>query len=648
MQKYDLELYPNLAKLDEKVKLLLLDEKARGWSAARTQYEVSRIHPVYWMEEYGYVRPGNIELGSAGVGAEPVRFTLNPIQLQIADRICAHFTGDQFTRVQIVILKHRKAGISTLIAGFDYWLMRFYDLHSFGIADLSSHTDNIVEMVRLFQKKDRCGVGDPVIAHNPPRLVPMPKHKSGMKLSNGAMMEQDTGENDNPGTSGTVNVLHMSENSKWRDPENAETSLLNSVPRTGFVFIVKESTAFGINKFSQDCEDAEKGKSSWEFCFITWLDMPDCCREMCVGETLDLSNDEKELMAAYKKKMTLGHIKFRRDQIDLLGSAERFRQDFPLNSREPFLITGSSFFNSVMVKDRMDTIHFYKDWKENGLDGLEKKYPEIMTRIKFHPRGNAEALSQIESVCVIPATVEFCENEDAVSYLRNPDAKLSAGAALMFQVPKRAHRYVVAVDAAEGKMSSEYVSNNAVVEVFDCVTCEQVCEWAGLFDEEVTASYAVMIAKVYNNAPLVIEMNNKCGGTVLNEVKRTGYTNIYHREYVSGNTRKREPGWDTKSGIKKDVCAQFRLDFKNGTCLIHSLSLLEEMMFFVDKQGKLEAAPGHLDDRISASTVAVKVIAITPAYRQRDEDKQEPSETMGSYVAPTVRPGKRQTVEKYM
>jgi len=71
-------------------------------------------------------------------------------------------------------------------------------------------------------------------------------------------------------------------------------------------------------------------------------------------------------------------------------------------------------------------------------------------------------------------------------------------------------------------------------------------------------------------------------------------------------------------------------------------------MFFVDKQGKLEAAPGHLDDRISASTVAVKVIAITPAYRQRDEDKREPSETMGSYVAPTVRPGKRQTVEKYM
>ena len=71
-------------------------------------------------------------------------------------------------------------------------------------------------------------------------------------------------------------------------------------------------------------------------------------------------------------------------------------------------------------------------------------------------------------------------------------------------------------------------------------------------------------------------------------------------------------------------------------------------MFFIDKQGKLEAAPGHLDDRISASTVAMKVIAITPAYRQKEEDKAYPEEMMGSYVSPTVRPGKRETVQKYM
>jgi len=647
MQKFDKAQYPNLAKLDARVQELLLLDKAKEWSSARAQYEICRIHPVYWMEEYGYVRPGGIELGSDSVGAMPVKFTLNPVQLQIADRICAHFTGSQFTRVQLIILKHRKAGISTLCAAFDYWLMRFYDLHAFCIADLSSHTDNITEMVKLFQKMDKAGAGDSVKSHWPPALVPMPKHKSGMKLSNGAMMEQDTGENDNPGTSGTVNVLHMSENAKWRDPENAETSLLNSVPRTGFVFIVKESTAFGLNKFAQDCEDSEKGKSSWEFCFITWLDMPDCCKDVVEGEVVDLTTEEKEMMAAYKK-MTLGHVKFRRDQVDLLGSAERFRQDFPLNSREPFLISGSSFFNSVMVKDRIDTINFYREWKELGLGGLENKYPEIMTRIKSHPRGPSEALSQIESVCVIPWKVELSDNDGAVSYARNPDAKLSNGAALMFRVPAKNHKYIVTVDAGEGKMSSEYVSNNAVVEVFDCFTCEQVCEWAGVFDEEMTASYAVMLAKVYHEAPIVIEMNNKCGGTVLNEVKRTGYTNLYHREYISGNTHKRELGWDTKSGIKKDVCAQFRLDFKNGTCLLHSTALLEEMMFFIDKQGKLEAAPGHLDDRISASTVAIKVISVTPAYRRRDDDRPPLTETLGSYVAPSVRPAKRETIQKYM
>ncbi len=116
MQKFDPEKYPNLAKLDEKVKELLLSEKAKKWNTGRTEYEIGSIHPVYWMEEYGYVRPGEIDVGSGvemPVGGV-VKFTLNTVQLQIADKICAHFVGEKYTRVQAIILKHRKAGISTI------------------------------------------------------------------------------------------------------------------------------------------------------------------------------------------------------------------------------------------------------------------------------------------------------------------------------------------------------------------------------------------------------------------------------------------------------------------------------------------------------------------------------------------------------
>lgn len=647
MQIFDPKRYPSLFKLDEKVRLMLQSPAARKWDTARTEYEICKLHPVYWLEQYGWIRPGSVEVGGDGTSVKPIQFILNPVQLQIADRICAHMVSGNFTRIQLVILKHRKAGISTLIAGFDYWFMRFYGLFAFAIADVSTHTDNIMEMVKLFHSRDTCGSGCSDPEKRPLRGVPMPKHKSGMKISNGTIIEQDTGENSNPGTSGTINVLHMSENSKWRDPENAETSLLNSVPRTGFVFIVKESTAFGLNKFAQDCEDAEKGKSSWEFCFITWLDMPDCTKDVYPSDDMTLTTEERELMSAYKK-MDIGHIKFMRDQIDMLGSKERFRQDFPLNSREPFLVTGSNFFNTTLIRERMETIKFYREWKVAGMDKLKDKFPEMWERIKYHPRGMAEALVSLEMTCILPQMVEFYVNEGHVSMSVNKESRMLDGAAMMFRRPVPTHRYIVTVDVAEGKSSSDYISDNSIIEVFDCFTCEQVLEWGGTFDEEVTAIKAVQIAKAYNNALIAPEMNNKCGGTVLKCIENEGYKGIFQRETIVANKIRRDPGWDTKSSSKKDVLNQFKLDFKNGTVLIHSLQLLEEMMFFIDHQAKLCAAAGHMDDRVMASAVALRIIAVTPTLRKTASAAAAlPSSLVDSYVSSTMRPSRMETVGRY-
>lgn len=196
MQEFDSELYPNLALLDEKVKVLLLSDAAKTWDAPRTQYEICKLHPIYWMEEYGWIRPGEVYLGSLKevTGAEPIRLVLNPIQLCVADRLCSHFTENTFTRVFAIVLKHRKGGISTLVAAFDYWFQRFYKLDGFAIADLSSHTDNIMRMIQLFQERDTCGKGAKNVDHRPFSTIPMMKNKKGMRLRNGAMIEQDSGK----------------------------------------------------------------------------------------------------------------------------------------------------------------------------------------------------------------------------------------------------------------------------------------------------------------------------------------------------------------------------------------------------------------------------------------------------------------------
>lgn len=617
MQYFDPAVYPNLAKLDQRVKDMLLSDKAKKWNTGRTEYEISKIHPVYWMEEYGYVRPGEIELGMMAevpVGGV-VRFVLNAVQLQIADRICAHLVGEKYTRVQAIILKHRKAGISTLIAAFDYWHMRFNpSFNAFVIADLGGHTDNIMEMVKLFRSKDRCGEGDPIRDHQPPETLPMPKNKSGLRISNGSMAEQDSGENSNPGTSGTIMVCHMSENAKWRDPENAETSLLNSIPRSGYAFIVKESTAYGINKYAKDCEEASQGKSSWEFIFITWLDMPDCRREIYPGETFKLTREEEELKATYHPKMTDEHIKFRREQIELLGSTDKFKQDFPLNPREPFLITGSNFFNLSTIQERMSEIRFFRDWKRNGIEKIGSLYPEMMSKIKHHSRGETAALDRLERDCVIPQIVRVSCNThrgvDRMTYVRDDEAKLSDGAAEMYREPRRGGVYAVVVDVAEGKGQ-----DGSIIDVIDTYRKEQVMQWGGDFDEELTATYAVMLAQLYNNAIIIYDAANKCGGALQVYLEKSGYKHIFKRTIVSGNRTTKELGFEVRSGMKRDVYSQFKLDFKNGDCLIHSIATLNEMMFFVDKQGKLEAAEGHKDDRVSTMALGLKVISITPSMQ---------------------------------
>lgn len=650
MQKFDPDLYPSLAALDQKVVDLLSTKEAKAWGTARMEYEISRIHPVFWMETFGFIRAGEVEGGADSVGIIP--FRLNTSQLRISDTICSSLLNRPWSRVQVLILKHRKVGTSTLMAGFNYWFMRtIRNFSTFAIADLSGHTDNISAMVELFHQRDECGKGLSDEKMRPPRRVPMPRSKKGLRLSNGSMLELDTGENANPGTSGTIQGCHMSENSKWRDPQTAETSLLNSIPRKGFAFIVKESTAFGLNKFAQDCELAEKGMSNWEFVFVSWKDLPDCEYDLLPDETLSYTPEEKDLAEMYNLRP--GHVKFRRSQIELLGSEHQFRQDFPLNSREPFLITGSNFFNVDLVKDRIDEIRFYRDWKVKGWDYVQKHYAEKVLSLCRHPRGLREALNILEMNNSIPQTsLLTMSTRGRVTYDLSKQSRPENGAITFFRLPIKDHDYVVAVDVAEGKKTSDYTSDNSIIEVFDARRREQVAEWGGTFDEEMTALYAVMVARLFNNAIIVPEMNNRCGGLLQANLEKSGYRHVYHRQRVSsGQTVKREFGWLTTRGNKSEVCGRLRQDFKNRDCLLHSIPLLEEMGFFIDTGKSMEASPGHRDDRVMCASVGLKMIESTPSYHQPKSRRDRvplPTVPGSSFVRDRMKIRKEEAIRRYM
>lgn len=605
MALFDARCYPQLARFDSFVGDFLSTPQAKDMDEFTIEQEICRIHPFYWAQRYGYIEKAHME----GDEVEIIPFEFNPAQWKLAEECAPYLQPGQWKRVKMVILKSRKMGISTFFAFIDYYMMRFRShMGVFVIADKSAHTDNIFGMIERFHQRDTLP--------GKPTKVTMPKKKYGLKLSNESMLELDSGETRHPGTSQTIRVLHMSENAKWAQIIDAETSILNSIPRKGFAWVVKESTAFGVNKFKTDVEAALEKRSSWHFVFLQWPELEDCAIALQPGEKITATMEESELIDLYS--LTEENIKFRRDKISDIGE-QKFKQDFPLHPREPFQTSTNSYFNVLLVEDRLDDIEFYRVWKECGYDDAIETFPRLRQSVTNHPQGAEGFLRELSNKCRLRREVQLSVIKNFVTYRDAKAKKENAGLVSMWRHPDKRSKYIVSVDPAEGKSSDDYTSDLSAVGVFDCYAREQVAEVAGLYDEEMTARLAVLLARLYDNAILVIEMNNKCGGAVLTYAKeRYKYPHLYMTQKITGQqTIKLEEGWRTTAANKREVLASLKIDFKNDDCVLHSKELLTEMLNVVEDKGKIQASPGYTDDRVMMSAIALHIIDNTPGLRQK-------------------------------
>jgi hypothetical protein len=612
MRAYDLVKYPHLAALDKIVGDFLSSEKSKEMSTVKREQHICSIHPIYWMESYGWIEEGLAEeKDSEAVEVAIIRFKLNPVQLYAADRLCAKLVPGRWKRVKAVVEKNRKAGISTLMAAFDYWFMRHMkNCGVFVIADKSAHTTNIYRMIERFYQND-------ALPGKPDR-VPMPKNKTGLHFDNGAMLELDSGETRQPGTSQTIQILHMSENAKWAQIVDAEVSILNSIPRKGFAWQIKESTAWGLNKFADDCLAALDKKSDWDLIFIPWYDLEDCSVPLDEGETLKLTQEELELKENYS--LTDEQIKFRREKISDLGGTDKFKQDFPMHAREPFYTSQTTFFNVVLLEERKEEIEFYRIFREYGLDSAMSQFPVLASQIKDrkrNPKGASDYIRKLSDQNILPRKISLSVLDDGkVTFQIVEEPKEYDPYFLLWRDPLKNRKYVVSVDPAEGIMTDGYTSDLSVIEVIEASSREQVAEFAGVFDEEVTAKNAVLIAKLFNEALLVVEINNACGALVLQNVLEAKYRRLYRTQKTDRHQRySADPGWKTTKSNKHEVCGRLRQDFKRDDCIIYSVALLIEMMNFVEDRGKLQAAPKHTDDRVMSFSIGLEVINKTPALQ---------------------------------
>ncbi len=155
--------------------------------------------------------------------------------------------------------------------------------------------------------------------------------------------------------------------------------------------------------------------------------------------------------------------------------------------------------------------------------------------------------------------------------------------------PQAGKRYIIGADPAGGGTEGDY-SCAQVLEVESALQC---AELHGHYPPREFAAELVRLAKMYNGALLIVEMNNH-GHAVLEHVRHLEYDNIP------------EKGWLTTSVTRPSMIENLAATLVEHSGLIRSRRLLSECRTFVrHADGSSSASSGAHDDCVMAMAIAL-------------------------------------------
>jgi len=171
-----------------------------------------------------------------------------------------------------------------------------------------------------------------------------------------------------------------------------------------------------------------------------------------------------------------------------------------------------------------------------------------------------------------------------------------------YRPPMVDHFYIFGVDTSEGVEGGDY----SVAHVWDRTTGEEVAMFRGLLPPDRLAEKLDKWGRVYNNALMVVEVNNH-GLTTLTVLKQLMYPSLYFRLAkfeVMGSPNSDKLGWKTTKVTRPLLIDDFAQACRDGVLTIHSKELLDEMTVFVyNDSGNMAPMEGYHDDCIFAAGI---------------------------------------------
>ena len=188
-----------------------------------------------------------------------------------------------------------------------------------------------------------------------------------------------------------------------------------------------------------------------------------------------------------------------------------------------------------------------------------------------------------------------------LTYTKNPLLDVGGEPSLrIWQLPRGDTKYLICVDPAEGLPTSDY----SVAVVLDLRYNVHVATLRARMPIDHFTNKLSDLGNKYNTALIVVERNNH-GHTVIDGLKRIGYTRLYEHE-------DKKIGWLTTLRNRTLMIDLLGINLSSMSLTSYDENFLDEAISFQFQDGKAQAPPDGHDDLVMAMAIGQCVRNKTP------------------------------------
>ncbi len=476
-----------------------------------------------------------------------IPFELNEAQSIITEKLNQQL--QETGKVRAIILKARQQGISTYCTGRVFW-KSYFSPHSRSVilAHDSATSDNLFNMSKNLISNMQGILKPQEIRSNAKEIIlksPSFRDKdavAGYRLYTAGSPEAGRGT--------TPTILHASEVAFWQHDEKILAGLFQGVSNSPGTEVILESTANGATgEFYRLWKGAMAGENEYMPIFLPWYLTSEY--RVPAPEDMELTEEEEKLKETYG--LDNEQLMWRRIKIG--ESTElKFKQEYPSNADEAFLVSGSNVFD---------------------IDKLNSLIPQQPVKIS---------------------------NWDHSSKMFEDSRE---GKLLQWDYPSWDEPYVIAADVSLG-VGQDY----SVAVVLDTQHRVVAMFRDNRIDPSTYGELLFYLSRYYNNAFLCVESNNM-GIATLQKLEAMGHSNLYRQTKIANvsNESGERLGFRTTQATKPVIIGNLKKLIEDEGVMIPSNIMIQELKDYISTAtGKTEAAPGTHDDTVIALAMGCEVL----------------------------------------